>query len=446
MQHSMDPSGRQTSGAYPHPAYAWYAIGIFYLAYTLAFIDRIIISFLVTPIRADFQITDFQFSLISGLAFAIFYATLGIPIARLADTRNRRNIIAVGVGIWSVMTAICGLTSNYWQLFLARLGVGVGEATLSPSAISMISDYFPKDKRALPINVYSAGVQGGAGLANIFGGLIVGYAMAGGVHDIAFLGGLKAWQIAFIAVGLPGLLISFLVLTVKEPVRQEIRQSQQGATFGQTLSYLYKHKVVYATLMVGAALSSMASYGTFNWVPVLFERVYDWGPARIGTIFGLITLTVGTGGLVASGFIVNAMLRAGRSAPYTWLMIIAIACVIPPAALLVAVDNPYWTLGCLALMIMCLSAPIGLVQAALAGITPNEMRAQVIAIYLLVVTIFGLSSGPSAVAAVTDFYFHDDTAVGKSISIVAVSACVLGVIVLYRGIDAYLIKVNQKDD
>lgn len=446
MQHSTDPSGRQAGGAYPHPVIAWYAIGVFYLAYTLAFIDRTIISFLVTPIRADFQISDFQFSLISGLAFAIFYATLGIPIARLADTRSRRNIIAVGVGIWSLMTAVCGLTSNYWQLFLARLGVGVGEAALSPSAISMIADYFPREKRALPINVYSAGVQGGAGLANIFGGVVVGYAMAGGVHDIAMLGDLKAWQIAFIAVGLPGLLISCLMLTVKEPARHDVRAIRQGVTFGQTLSYIYRHKTAYATLMVGAAFSSMASYGTFTWVPVLFERVYGWGPARIGASFGLITLSVGTLALVVSGLIVNALVRAGRSAPYSWLMIISMICVIPPTGLLVAVTDPYWTLGCLTLMLLFLSAPIGLVQAALAGITPNEIRAQVVAIYLLVVTIFGVSFGPSAVAAVTDYYFQDDAAVGKSMAIVAVSACVLGVITLYAGIGAYLRKVNQKDD
>jgi len=133
---------------YPSALHAWYAVVVFFLAYTLAFIDRVIIAFLVGPIRADFEISDFQFSLISGLAFAVFYATLGIPIARLADTTNRRNIIAVGIGLWSLMTAMCGLAANYWQLFLARLGVGVGEAALSPAAISMIADYFPKEKRA----------------------------------------------------------------------------------------------------------------------------------------------------------------------------------------------------------------------------------------------------------------------------------------------------------
>jgi MFS family permease len=430
---------------YPPRVYAWYVISIFYLAYTLAFIDRIIVSFLVGPIRADFDITDFQFSLISGLAFAIFYATLGIPIARLADTRNRRNIITIGISIWSLMTALCGFTMNYWQLFLARLGVGVGEAALSPAAISMISDYFPREKRALAINIYSAGVQGGAGLANIFGGLIVGFAMAGGAMEIALLGTLKSWQIAFILVGLPGLLVAVLMFTVKEPVRREMTRSVSTIRFKDTLTYLLRYKRVYITLIVGASLTSMASYGTFTWVPALFERLYGWGPARIGTAFGTIILVIGTSGLVLSGLIAGAMVRSGNRAPYSRLMVLSTMGAILPAALLVAVDDPYWTLACLACMVFFLSAPIGLVQAALQAITPNEMRAQVIAIYLLAVTVIGLSGGPSAVAAVTDFYFADDAAVGISIAIIAGLASLLGAIILSLGIGAYQQKAGQSD-
>lgn len=428
---------------YPSAVYAWYAVAVFFLAYTLAFIDRVIIAFLVSPIRADFEISDFQFSLISGLAFAVFYATLGIPIARLADTTNRRNIIAVGIGLWSLMTALCGLAGNYWQLFLARLGVGVGEAALSPAAISMIADNFPKEKRALPINIYSSGVQCGAGLANIFGGLIVGYTMAGGGQDIALLGSLKPWQMAFIMVGAPGLLVAALTLTVKEPVRKEQHAKDTIVRFRQTVQYLRQHWVVYSTLMTGAALSALASYGTFTWVPALFERRYEWDSARIGVSFGLITLIVGTSGLVLSGVIANALFKKRVSAPYNKLMAVTLCCTILPSALLVAVFNAYWTLGCLALMILFLSAPVGLVQAALQAITPNELRAQIIAIYLLTVTIFAVATGPSAVAAVTDFVYRDDTAIGSSIAIVATTAVVLGAVILTAGMRAYEDKVKS---
>ena len=440
----MSDSHSNGEQGYPPAAYAWYAVIVFFLAYTLAFVDRVIIAFLVGPIRADFEISDFQFSLISGLAFAVFYATLGIPIARLADTANRRNIITIGIGLWSVMTALCGLAANYWQLFFARLGVGVGEAALSPAAISMIADYFPKEKRALPINIYSAGVQCGAGLANIFGGLIVGYTMAGGGLDVALLGSLKPWQMAFMMVGAPGLLVAGLMLTVKEPVRKEYHAKESIVKFSQTLQYLRQHWVVYSTLMVGAALSSLASYGTFSWVPALFERHYGWDSARIGVSFGLITLTLGTLGLILSGMFANTMVRKGISAPYNKLMIGTLCCALLPSALLVVVFNAYWTLACLAVMIFFLSAPIGLVQAALQAITPNELRAQIIALYLLTVTIFGVAAGPSAVAAATDFIYRDDAAVGSSIAIVATTAVVFGAIILATGAGTYARKVRSE--
>ncbi|HLA45522.1 MAG TPA: MFS transporter, partial [Aggregatilineales bacterium] len=164
-----------TEAPYPPASRAWFVVAVMYLAYMLAFIDRQIIAFLVGPIREDLQISDFQFSLIHGLAFVIFYATLGIPIGILADTYNRKKIITIGISLWSLMTALCGLAGNYWQLFLTRLGVGVGEATLSPSAVSILADYFPPHKRSIAINLYSAGVHGGIGVANIFGGMIVGF-------------------------------------------------------------------------------------------------------------------------------------------------------------------------------------------------------------------------------------------------------------------------------
>jgi MFS family permease len=434
------------NNGYPPAACAWYAVIVCYLAYTLAFIDRIIVSFLVGPIRADFAITDFQFSLISGLAFALFYATLGIPIARLADTRNRRNIIAIGISCWSLMTAACGLAANYWQLFLARLGVGVGEAALSPAAISMISDYFPRDKRTLPINVYSAGVQGGAGLANIFGGMVVGFTLAGGGQHLLGLGEFKPWQLAFVLVGLPGLLVAACMFSVREPARREQRQPESGTRFIDTLRYLRRHGVVYATLIIGAALSATASYGTFSWVPALFERRYAWDSAAIGMSFGLITLTLGTAGLILSGLAANAMLKIKISAPFNKLMIATMGCAIPPAALLVAVRDPHWTLCCLALMVFLLSAPIGLVQAALQAITPNEMRAQVIAIYLLTVTIIGLAAGPSLVAAVTDFHFRNDAAVGSSIAVVATTASIISLVILAFGISAYKQKAAHPEE
>lgn len=428
---------------YPPARAGWYTVGALYVAYTLAFVDRQIIAFLVGPIRADLQISDFQFSLIHGLAFAIFYATLGIPIGRLADTGSRRGIIAIGVGLWSLMTAACGMASSYWQLFLARIGVGVGEATLSPAAISMIADYFPPAKRGLPINVYSAGVHGGAGLANVFGGLVAGFALAAGARELPLLGLLRPWQLAFVLVGLPGLIVALWAYTLKEPRRHERGAAPGGVRFADTAAYLVAHRSVYLTLILGGACAALASYATFSWVPALFDRRFGWGSARIGLAFGTITFVCGTAGLILTGWLAGRLARARVKAAYSKLMIATMVCAIPPAVLLVAIRDPCWTLGCLTLLVLFLGAPIGLVQAALAAVTPNEMRAQVIAVYLFAVTVIGIGSGPSAVAAITDYYFANDAAVGASMACVATFAAVVSAFMFVLGVPAYARKAGD---
>ena len=435
---SQGGSGRD---GYPSPVYSWYVIFILYLAYTLSFVDRTILVFLVDPIRHDLQITDFQYSLIQGAAFSIFYGVLGIPIGLLADRRSRRAIAGIGIGLWSLMTGLCGLTGTFWQLFSARIGVGVGEAALSPSAISIISDYFPPEKRGLPINVFSAGVQTGAGLANIFGGFVAAYTATAGATTIALLGTLRPWQLSFVIVALPGLLVVLLMLTVREPVRRERLSQTRHATaleaFLHAVKYLSEHWVVYVTLMVGASFTAMAAYGTFSWAPTMFRRVYGWNMARIGLDIGIITIVLGTGGLALSGALAGVLIKRGHKAVYSKLMIAAAVVAILPGALLVVGHNPYWSMACFAILVLCLSAPVGLVQAALQSVTPNEMRGQVIAIYMLVVTVLGNTVGASAVAGFTDYVFHNDAAVGHSISIVAPIACVLAAIVLAVGIPAY---------
>ena len=432
-------------GKYPSAASAWYGVVLFWLAYTLAFVDRQIMGFLVAPIRAEFHLSDFQFSLLHGLAFVLFYSVLGVPIARLADSHNRRNIIALGIGLWSLMTALCGLAGSFTQLFLARLGVGVGEATLSPSAVSIIADSFPRERRAMPISLYSCGVHTGAGLASIFGGLVVSFAMAGGGGNLPLIGDLKPWQMALVLVSLPGVFIALVTLTVREPARRE-RQAVADLKFGAVLEYLGRHRVLYGTLMVGTGFAALASYGTFGWVPALYQRHFGWTAAHIGLVFGAVTVASGVGGLVSSAALASRLAARGHKAPYTWIMLVSVALAVVPAALLVAVADPWWTMVCLALLVFLLSTPIGLVQAALQAITPNQMRAQVIAVYLLISALVGSACGPSSVAAVTDFWFHDDKALGASIAIVATVASVLSALILSAGIRAYAHKVEHEKD
>src|SRR5260370_277791 len=203
---------------YPPAGYSWYVVGVLTLVYVFSFIDRQIMSLLVRPLRRDLGISDTQVSVLMGFGFAVFYTFCGIPLGRLADTRSRRSIIAAGLVAWSAFTAMCGLARNFWQMLVWRMGVGVGEASLSPSAYSLITDYFPKEKLATAISVYSAGIYIGAGMSYLLGGIIVRLASMQEAWMLPVVGAVRPWQVIFFAVGLPGLLVALLMDTVREPV------------------------------------------------------------------------------------------------------------------------------------------------------------------------------------------------------------------------------------
>src|SRR5882757_3141134 len=215
---------------WPHRARGWYVTAILTVLYTLSFIDRQVLGLVLEPIRRHLALTDTQASLLAGSAFALFYVTLGLPLGQLADRANRRNLILAGVFLWSLMTAACGLASSFWQLFAARVGVGIGEAALSPAALSVISDYFPPERRARPLATYTLALAIGSGLAYLVGGSISA-AIAGMPNfRIPFIGHVEAWQATFIAVGAPGILFALLVLTIREPLRRGVRTTQPAST------------------------------------------------------------------------------------------------------------------------------------------------------------------------------------------------------------------------
>ena len=429
--------------SYPSPGYSWYVVGVLYLAYTLSFIDRQILALVIGPVREDFQITDFQVSLVQGLAFAIFYTIMGIPLGRIADSHNRKGLIMVGVSLWSFMTVLCGLAANYWQLFLARVGVGVGEAALSPAAYSIISDSFPKEKRGLPINMYSAGILCGAGLAYIFGGIAVEFAMTGGAQDIFLLGSLKPWQVSFVLVGLPGIPIVLLMATIREPARKELMSQTAEVSIRQTFRYVRKYWKAYGSQIVGTSFFVLAIYSIFSWVPTMFIRQFGWSQGQIGPWFGSVILIAGTAGLLTVGLLAQWMTLRGVKAPYSKVLLGSQVLVIVPLALMLAIDSPYWTLGCLAAVFFFMAGPTGMPPAILQAVTPNEMRGQIVAIYLFVINLIGLAIGPSAVAAMTDFYFRDDMAVGISLSVVTVVASIIGVAIMAVGMKAYIRKWDE---
>lgn len=210
------------NNSYPTTARAWVTVAILLMAYVLSFIDRQILNLLVGPIRADLGISDTQMSLLMGLSFAIFYTIAGIPLGRVADSRSRRGLIAWGILFWSLMTAACGLAKQYWHFVVFRIGVGAGEAALSPAAYSLMADSFPPEKRATAISVYSMGIYLGAGMAFLLGGIVITWANAQGPMDLPLLGTVRPWQLIFLVLGAAGALFCLVLLAIREPSRKGV--------------------------------------------------------------------------------------------------------------------------------------------------------------------------------------------------------------------------------
>jgi MFS family permease len=438
---------------YPSAAYAWYVVALLTLAYVFSFIDRQILSLLVRPIRADLGIGDKEMSLLMGATFAIFYTLFGIPLGRLADTCSRRGLIVVGIAFWSVMTAGCGITKKFWELALMRMGVGIGEATLSPSAYSLIADYFRPERRATAMSVYSMGIYIGSGLAFVLGGIVVGFASGQESFTVPLVGAVRSWQVVFFIVGLPGLAVALLMLTIKEPVRKGVR-ALSGAPprvipFRAVLSYLWDNRATFLCLSLGVALVTLNAYGATAWIPTFFVRRFGWTPAQTGMVFGLVVALSGGLGIVSGGWLSDWLSQRGRtdaSPRVAWIAIVAwlpfgIAFPLAPTATLaMALLVPATFLG---------SIPFGVTPAAIQQMMPNPMRAQATAMYLFVINLIGMGLGPTVVAVLTVDVFKDENAIHHSLFTVGAIAHGAASVLLwfglkpYRGSIAYLGKWSQ---
>ena len=308
VQPGVDSPAQQVQEEpYPKAAYAWYVVGVLTLVYIFSFMDRQILNLLVKPIRSDLGIDDFKMSLLMGPSFAIFYTLFGIPLGRLADNKSRRTIVAAGFVAWSMMTAGCGIARSYIQLLLFRVGVGVGEAALSPAAYSLITDYFPPKRRATAISFYSMGIYIGSGIAFIVGGIATGFADTQDTWDLPLVGATRPWQVVFFIVGLPGMLLALLMYTVREPKRRGIRSvtGVDGKTrvaqvpMREVIAYLKKNWTTFLCHNVGFALLSFSSYGSSAWIPTFLIRNHGWTPSKAGQVYGwIVAIATGSEGVV----------------------------------------------------------------------------------------------------------------------------------------------------
>lgn len=423
-----------TPSRYSSPGYAWFVVTILMLAYVLSFIDRQILSLMVAPIRRDLGISELQMSLLMGFSFALFYTVLGIPIGRLADRKSRRGIIAAGVVVWSVMTALCGTARHYWQLFLFRIGVGVGEAALSPAAYSMIADYFPPERRATAISVYSMGIYLGAGMAFLLGGLVIKFASMQGTVVLPVVGEIYPWQQVFLLLGIAGVLFAFAFLFVREPPRQV---GHSEVPLRTVLAYLWTNRRTVLCHNAGFGMIALCSYGSSAWVPTFFARVHGWDIAQIAVVYGVIVMVFGAGGIVFGGWLTDRWLKQGKTDAALRVGLWAAGVCMTIGGLYVLAPNGALAAALMIPGVICLGMPFGAAPAAIQEIVPPNMRGQASAVYLFIVNLLGLGVGPTAVAFFTQEVFGNDQSVGWSILVVGSLSTLAAIVFLAAGLKPY---------
>jgi MFS family permease len=428
--------------AAPHEAYTnryrYYVLALLTLGYVFNFVDRQVMTILIEPIKMEFGASDTQMGLLSGLAFALFYATLGIPVARLADRWSRRNVLAISMTTWSAVTALCATATGFWHLLLLRIGVGIGEAGGTPPSQSLLADYFPPEKRAFAQGILATAPNIGI-LVGLFGGALIAEAYG--------------WRSVFLVFGIPGVLLAILIqLTIKEPLKVTASASEEGVGLFATLDNIFKLPS-FAHIMVGVGFTGIAGYALGVWSPSFLVRVHNMSLVDAGLYLGLIGVFGGGLGTISSGLLVDRLARRDKRWQL-WLPAIGIFLALPtqlafllwPAEhrlVMGDVDVPF------ALVFMGLSAVfasfwIAPSYAAVQNLVPQYWRTQASALMLLAINLLGMGLGPLLVGMLSDLLSQfGDSSVRFGLSI-GVSLSLVGGVAYLRGSALYARAIENK--
>lgn len=410
--------------------YAWYVTIVLMLCYTLSFVDRQILSLLVPQIKADLDVSDTQIGLLQGFSFALFYAVMGLPLGRIADLTNRRNLIAICIAFWSLFTTSCAAARSFMALFLARMGVGIGEAGLNPSSFSMLSDYFSKERLGAALSVFYIGNLLGSSLALIVGGTTVQAVTRQSYVALPIIGSIESWRLTFMIVGIPGFLFALLMFTVREPVRKSLARDSSGIvkmSLEETCRQIGARWQSVTGISLGFVFQAACNYGFTAWVPTYFLRVHEWSIGETGRALGFVILPFGCLGLYLGGYLSERWQRRGVVDGPLLVAIpsaIGIICFLVPAMLM---PTAALSLTLIGPGFFFLVLPMGTAIAALQIILPNQLRAQVSALYLFILNLGGLTLGPMLPGVFTDYLFKNPKMIGAS---TALTMAISGILML----------------
>lgn len=427
---SSDPTGAREE-EYPSPRHGWYVVSVLLVCFVFSFMDRMVLNLLIEPIKRDLNFTDTEISLLLGIAFALFNATLGLPVGWLADRSNRVRIVGAGVFFWSVMTALCGTAKSFATLFAFRMGVGVGEATTQPAGYSMIADLFPPTKRGFALSVFNLGTAIGSGLALFVGAQVIHeVSKHEGQIALPLVGELFPWQLVFIILGLPGILVALWAWTLREPRRMGALRMTRAAdgtlkespvSVREFLDYVRAIGVPFSCAVICYALIAMGGYGNSAWLPSFFQRTHGLSVVEVGRWMGLLSVSFGVVGIVLSGYISDWLIKRGHMRGRVILLALSGIGAAPFMLGMATVPNPYLALWLLGPAYVATALTSAAWAAVITEVVPNQMRGLAVALAILVANLVGMGLGATIVAVVTDYVFDggsDPLALGRSLAVV----------------------------
>ena len=417
---------------------AWWGLLLLTATYTFSFIDRQIINLLVDPIRTDLSLSDSQVSFLQGLAFVMPYVLLSIPIGRIVDRANRIRVLVIGILAWTVSCVSCGLARNFWQLGLARVGVGAGEASVTPASWSLLADYFPEERRALPVSLFLMGPYLGGGLSLILGAEVIAWTSGFGAVSLPLVGSLAPWQLTFMLVAAPGLCMAFLLPLLTEPVRKErITGGNEIMSWRAARDFILPRWGLFGAYLLGAPFVVLVLYALQAWVPSLLIRVHGLEIVQAGRYYGAIALLAGSAGVLSGPVMSRYLVRRGYGGRAPLLTALFSTLLLIPTLVAAGLATSLtWALILVTSASYWVSFPLALFATGLQNASPNELRGLLAGCYVLSTNLIGLALGPASVALVSDFVFQDSQAVGKSLALVGGVFLPMAALLISRGLTA----------
>lgn len=428
---------------WPSARTSTYTLFVLTIVVMFTVLDRQVLALMIEPLKHDFGISDTQAALLLGAAFSLTYACAGIPIARIADVWNRRNLIAICIAFWSTATMACGIAQNYMQMFIARLGIGIGESGYGPATWSIVADTFPRERVAFGTGTLAIGAMTGTALALIVGGAALALVEHLPPVEIPFIGVMRSWQWAFIIVGLPGLLWALVVLTIKEPARRGLaratahRAAQKAVKMRDVFRYLRSEWRTYIAIIGGTAMKYLMVLGSSQWMPTLFRREFHWELSKIGLILGSVMLVAGPLGLIVGGKLSERWAKRGRSDANLRIMLYVLCLSVPLSTFIPLIPNPWIMLSVHAVFVFIGAMGTGPSSGGLQVVTPNQMRARVSAISQFCTNALAFALGPLVIALFTDYIFGGPQHLKYSMALCSAILGPLTILIVFQGLKPY---------